>query len=377
MVANRRDAETQRVKRKGANADLPLRVSASLRFPPRTLSPAGLVLILAALLGAGCRAQRELLELFTISGPTMGTSFTVKVVDVPPGVDPETLRQEVLDQLRRIDSLMSTYDPDSELSRLNRSDKTDWFAVSRETAAVVNEALQVAQLTGGAFDVTVAPLVNLWNFGPARHTGDRVPAPEEIEEAKARVGWQNLEVRLSPPAVRKKRADVSLDLSGIAKGFAVDQVAELLDRRGIANYMVDVGGEVRARGHNPNGDPWRIGVESPVAGTREVYKVLALDGLAVATSGDYRNYFEKDGVRYCHILDPKSGRPVTHKLASVSVLGPSCTRADALATALVVMGPERGYNLAEQEKLAVLFIIKSDAGFVEKATPEFERVFAR
>jgi thiamine biosynthesis lipoprotein len=269
---------------------------------------------------------------------------------------------------------MSMYDPDSELSRLNGYGQPDWFTISAELAAVIDEAVEIGHLTGGAFDVTVAPLVSLWNFGPVRRTEGRVPSPDEIEEVKGRVGFENLEVRLSPPAVRKKREDVSVDLSGIAKGFAVDRIAAHLERRGVESYMVDVGGEVKARGHNPNGKPWQIAVESPISGTREIYKVVALDGIAVATSGDYRNYFEQDGIRYCHILDPRSGRPITHKLASVSVLDASCMRADAMATALMVLGPEDGYNLAVQHELAALFLVKSPSGFVEKSTPQFQKL---
>jgi thiamine biosynthesis lipoprotein len=304
----------------------------------------------------------------------MGTWFTVKIVDPPPGVSPETLEEETCARLRRIEKLMSTYDPDSELSRLNRFDQPEWFDVSPETAAVVDEALRVGRLTEGAFDVTVGPLVSLWNFGPVRRTTDRVPPPEEIEEVRRRTGLEKLEVRLSPPAVRKQRQDVSIDLSGIAKGFAVDEIAGLLERSGVENYMVDVGGEVKARGHNPKGRPWQIAVESPVVEKREIYKVIPLDRLAVATSGDYRNYFEQDGIRYAHLLDPRSGRPITHQLASVSVLGPSCMRADALATGLMVLGPEAGYNLAVREELAALLLIKSETGFVERMTPQFEQM---
>lgn len=329
-----------------------------------------------AALGPACRrpSSDDRAQPVTFSGQTMGTWFTVKIVDPPPKLSPETLEEETCARLRRIEKLMSTYDPDSELSRLNRFDQSEWFEVSPETAAVIDEALRVGRLTEGAFDVTVGPLVSLWNFGPVRRTTDRVPPPDEIEEVKARTGMEKLEVRLSPPAVRKQREDVSIDLSGIAKGFAVDEIAGLLERSGVENYMVDVGGEVKARGRNPKGKPWQIAIESPVAGTREIHKVIPLDRLAVATSGDYRNYFEQDGIRYAHILDPRSGRPITHNLASVSVLDPSCMRADALATGLMVLGPEVGYNLAVQEELPALLLIKSETGFVERVTPQFEQM---
>jgi len=342
---------------------------------PYPTCPAVLLLLLTVSVGA-CR--RPVVEPtptpVTFSGPTMGTWFTVKVVDLPQDLEADALEREILDALGAMEALMSTYDPDSELSGLNRFEGADWFAVSAQTAAVVDEALQIGELTDGAFDVTVAPLVRLWNFGPARRTIDRVPSDAEIEAVKARVGFRQIEVRRSPPGVRKARGDVSIDLSGIAKGFGADRLAEHLDRRGIRNYMVDVGGEVKARGRNPRGKPWQIAVESPLTSTREIQRVIPLDGLAVATSGDYRNYFEQDGVRYCHIVDPRTGRPITHKLASVSVLDPSCMRADALATALMVLGPEAGYNFARKHELAVLLVIHGDAGFVEKMTPPFERV---
>jgi thiamine biosynthesis lipoprotein len=313
-------------------------------------------------------------RLVEFSGPTMGTWFTVKLVDPPTSIDVETLEAGVGDVLASVDALMSTYRSDSELSRLNRFDEPDWFGVSPDTAAVIDAALHVGRLTGGAFDVTVSPLVNLWNFGPVRRTEDRVPSAAEIDDVMARIGFEKIEVRLSPPAVRKERDDLSIDLSGIAKGFAVDRVADRLRQDKIQNYMVDVGGEVKALGHNANGDPWRIGVESPKSDQRPI-RVIPLDDLAVATSGDYRNYFEQDGVRYCHLIDPRSGRPIGHKLASVSVIGPDCARADALATALMVLGPDDGYNLAVKEDLAALFLVKTDAGFVEKTTPRFEKAF--
>jgi len=342
---------------------------------PYPTCPAVLLLSLAVSAGA-CRrpAVEKSPTPLVFSGPTMGTWFTVKVVDRPKDLEADALEREILDALAAMEALMSTYDPNSELSRLNRFEGPEWFAVSGQTAAVIDEALRIGELTDGAFDVTVDPLVSLWNFGPERRDTDRVPSDAEIEAVKARVGFRQIEVRRSPPGVRKARGGVSIDLSGIAKGFAADRLAEHLDRRGIRNYMVDVGGEVKARGRNPRGKPWQIAVESPLANTREVQRVIPLDGLAVATSGDYRNYFEQDGVRYCHVLDPRTGRPITHKLASVSVLDPSCMRSDALATALMVLGPEAGYNFARKHELAVLLVIHSDAGFVEKMTPPFEQL---
>jgi len=310
----------------------------------------------------------------TLSGQTMGTGYTIKMVGAPPSVDVAALNSQVRQTLDRIEARMSTYRADSELSRLNIHCGGEWFDVSLETARVIQSATEIGRLTGGAFDVTVGPLVNLWNFGPGGNLPDRIPDDEQIARAKSRVGFDAVEVRLSPPAVRKRREDLYIDLSGIAKGYAVDQIAERLDQSGVEDYLVEIGGELRATGHNHRGRPWQVAVESPVAEERSIQRVVAIEGLAMATSGDYRNYFEKDGVRYSHIIDPRSGRPVAHRLASVTVLSVSCTRADALATALLVLGPEAGYDLALKEGIAALFIVRSDAGFVEKATPSFTEV---
>ncbi|OHB70276.1 MAG: hypothetical protein A2V70_17065 [Planctomycetes bacterium RBG_13_63_9] len=320
---------------------------------------------------AGSRTARAPESPTTLSGETMGTSYTVKVVALPQTVELEMLRQEIQETLSRIDGLMSTYRAESEISRFNRYDGIDWFVVSPETASVVHEAVRLGELTEGAFDVTVGPLVNLWSFGPEKDSAQRVPSPGEIASVRQRVGFRNLAVRISPPALRKNRNDLYVDLSGIAKGFAVDQIAEHLDFRGIEDYMVEIGGEIRAKGHNHRGIPWRLAVESPLADRRMVHRVVSLENAAMATSGDYRNYFEKDGTRYCHIIDSRSGRPVAHGLASATVIGPSCSRADALATALMVLGPDAGFELAQREHLAVFLLLKTDTGFVEKSTAEF------
>jgi thiamine biosynthesis lipoprotein len=220
--------------------------------------------------------------------------------------------------------------------------------------------------------VTVGPLVNLWGFGPGRGE-DRVPSATEVEEARARVGYARLEVRDPPPAVRKAIPDLYVDLSAIAKGYGVDRVSEYLESQGVGRYLVEVGGEVRGRGRNARGTPWKVAVERPAEGERAAYAVVEVDGVGVATSGDYRNFFEKDGRRYSHTIDPATGRPVTHALASVTVVSDTCMTADALATGLNVLGPEAGYALAEREGIAALFIVREGQGFARRATAAFAR----
>lgn len=321
--------------------------------------------VLAGLSLAACGTGPRQLQ---FQGVTMGTLYTVKVVDLPHGVDTQTLHSEVDGILRQVDARMSTYRPDSELSRLNAARTSDWIGVSDELFAVLNEALRVSELTAGAFDITVGPLVNLWGFGPGG--GAEEPPPQDaIQAALARVGYRHLRLRDAPPALSKDRPDIYLDLSAIAKGFAVDRVAEYLASQGIEHYMVEVGGEVRTRGHNARGSAWRIAIERPSSTQRAVQLVVALSDAGIATSGDYRNYFERNGHRYSHTIDPTTGRPITHGLASVTVIAASTMYADALATGLLVLGPEKGYALAKRLGLAAFFIVKTKRGFTQRSTP--------
>jgi len=319
----------------------------------------------------GCRGEKRVSdETILITGDTMGTVYRVKVSGPPDGLTSERLQQEVDTRLKYINDRMSTYLPESEISRFNRSQNDDWFDVSPETAAVLGDALEFSEKTDGAFDVTVGPLVNLWNFGPNGRR-DVVPADDEIETTKASVGFRHIEVRTSPPALRKKHPDVYVDLSAIAKGFAVDEVTRVLDDLGITRYMVEIGGEVRTRGRKQDGTCWKIAIEKPVSTSRAFQHIVELEDRALATSGDYRNFFEKDGRRYSHTIDPRTGRPVEHNLASVSVISDTCTFADARATALTVMGPDEAFRYATDNGMDVMLIIRGPDGFEVKTTKSF------
>ena len=268
---------------------------------------------------------------------------------------------------------MSTYLPDSELSRINATDSAERIPVSASLALVLQAAQEVSRATRGAFDVTVGPLVNLWGFGPEQDF--TVPAEEQVNRSLRLVGYEKL--RLDPAASTLKKAHngVSIDLSSIAKGYGVDRIADYLDSLQLDNYLVEIGGEIRARGVNGEQLPWQIGIEQPVAGQRGVQRIIKLDNTAMATSGDYRNYFEQDGIRYSHTIDPRNGRPVSHGLASVTVLHPSAMLADAWATGLLVLGPEAGYELAVKNGIAAHFVVRSDGGFKDQSTPWFEPYF--
>ena len=320
---------------------------------------------------AGCRGEAASKEtIHSFSGSTMGTVYNVRVVGSATESSVVALQRQVDLRLAEINQQMSTYLPDSEISRFNRHAGDDWFLVSAETALVVAAGQQVSRDTQGAFDVTVGPLVNLWGFGPAGRAGE-TPTDQAIAECQACVGYTLLEVRQQPPALRKHRVDMYVDLSAIAKGFAVDEVAKLLERHAVRSYLVEIGGEVRTKGRKPDGGLWRIGIERPVAGTRQLDCVVELDDRSLATSGDYRNFIERQGRRYSHEIDPRTGRPVDHALISVSVLADDCLTADAWATALLVLGPDAALPAARRRGVEVLCMIRSADGWVEHATPGF------
>jgi thiamine biosynthesis lipoprotein len=347
------------------------------------------------LLGVGCllalRNQEDSARpasphAVVFSGMTMGTSYTIRVVSEPlagpaevahgPQAVGDRLQQQVETRLDTINAQMSTYLKSSELSRFNQSSSIDWFEVSADTAQVVAAGLDIARRSGGAFDITVGPLVNLWSFGPDRRP-QGIPSDREIVAAQARVGYDHVQVRLSPPALRKRLPDVYVDLSAIAKGFAVDKIAELLENQGIERFMVEIGGEVRTKGKRPDGGPWRIGVERPVPGARALFCVVTLEDRSLATSGDYRNFFESDGRIYSHEIDPRTGRPVRGGAASVTVLADSSMVADAWATAMMVLEPQKAIELAGKEELDVLLIVRNEHGLSEQRTPGFSAAFSR
>jgi thiamine biosynthesis lipoprotein len=331
-------------------------------------------ILMSAVTGA---AQPE--QTVEVSGRTMGP-IPFKVLVVVEETDKETLagiQKTVSDSLKRVNELMSTYIDDSDISKFNQNQSTEWQSADAETVAVVKRALEISKLTDGAFDPTVAPAVNVWNFGPNKKK-PTIPSGETIEKLLAQIGYQNIETRDAPPAIRKSNAETQLDLSAIAKGYAVDRVSKSLTELGFPNHMVEVGGEVVARGHratkssDKKGGPWRVAIEQPVASKtaavgKRVNKVVQLSDQAVATSGNYRNYVTIDGKRYSHTINPKTCRPVLHDLATASIAAPDCMTADAMATAVMVLGESKGHELCESLGFALLTVsgISSDSAMTK------------
>ena len=324
--------------------------------------------------------RKEERNAWEFRGRTMGTFYGVQVVGSPASKkEIDEVRREVHLLLGKINSWMSTFDPTSEISRFNVWRQAEPFEVSRNFAQVTGFALDIAEKSGGAFDPTVAPLVDLWGFGK-KERDETVPAAEDIAQARERTGFRRLSV-VSDNSLKKDSAGVELDLSAIAKGYGVDRVADLLIQRGYTRLLVDIGGEIVVKGTSARDVPWRISVEAPKldAGLgRDHYKVLSLDNSAVATSGDYRNYFKRKGKAYSHILDPRTGWPVSNSVASVTVIAPNCMTADALATALTVLGPEEGMELLKEYRgtEAMLIVRNEDGTFSDVMSPGFKRYLA-
>ncbi len=303
----------------------------------------------------------------------MGTEFLVKLANPPAGHDEKITRKRIDGILDEINRSMSTYLEDSELSRINRNPSTEWIAVSGDLWAVLKEADRISRLSQGAFDITIGPLVNLWGFGPRENSGDIIPDETKIKQVLESTGFRKIEFHPDERKIRKQLASVYMDLSAIAKGYAVDRIAVYLDSQGFENYMIEIGGEIRVRGRPTVDRGWRVGIEKPVAGRRAIQEILEIEDLGMATSGDYRNFIEVDGIRYSHTIDPLSGRPVRHELASVTVLHAAAMTADALATALNVLGPEAGARLASKENIPAYFIVRMDSGYREIYTHDFQK----
>ena len=309
----------------------------------------------------------------SVSGETMGTTFTVKFTSQSP-INLEEIESDIDILLKRVNQQMSTYIPNSELSRFNKSTDTSWFSVSDDLAFVINSAQNISELTNGMFDITVGPLVNLWGFGPEDkpHT---IPSEKDIEKAKRFVGYKNISVQLNPPAIKKEHPDVYCDLSAIAKGFGVDKVSDYLIDKGFPNHLVEIGVELKANGTKFN-KSWIVGISVPTQAVT-IQEKIKLNNSSMATSGDYWNYFEENGVRYSHTISPLTGKPITHNLASVTIVTNSCMEADALATAIDVMGAADGLKFANDNELNVYLIVKGKEYFETLQTQGFEKLIKK
>ncbi|MGK0298846.1 MAG: thiamine biosynthesis lipoprotein [Gammaproteobacteria bacterium] len=304
-----------------------------------------------------------------INGMTMGTVYSVTL----PSEYLEkrvTLEFEINSILEDINQKMSTYIGDSELSIINQSTNTEWITISEELYQVIQSAQAVSEQTNGAFDITIGAIVNLWGFG-STNALQTIPDTNELDNVLQASGHKKIQLNEATLSIKRSNTETKLDLSGIAKGYAVDRIAMYLEQQGIDNYLVEIGGEVKAKGLNSMAQTWRVGIEKPLVTAREIQQVISLNNMAMATSGDYRNFFNHNGIRYSHTIDPTKGWPVIYSDISVTVLNKSSMIADALATAIMVMGPEHGFNYAISHDIPALFIMTKDEQLNEYFTDTF------
>jgi len=289
-----------------------------------------------------------------ISGTTMGTTWHLKISKPAAEVKTRELPKVLQTRLNEIEGAITNW-RDSPLKRFNANPSTDWTEVPRELAEMVSFSLQLSKETQGAFDVTISPLVDLWGFGSKGHITEP-PSDAAIAAAKQHVGWNKLEVRAHPATLRKSDPLLQINVSAMADGYAVDELTRILRRAGVKNFLLEIGGAVRAEGVNDEGKPWQVGIQQPFAQQGEPTSALPLSNQSLSTSGVYRQYFEKDGKRYAHVLDARSGRPIEHNLVSVSVITDSCFAADGWDTALLILGPVEGRALASKKEINALFL---------------------
>jgi len=344
-------------------------VSSPLPIRVRVLLPL-LLLVLgyASVRLYGRVPDRPIVEL---TGAAMGTTWSVKLAASKlDAAERSRAFDAVLARLARVDLLMSTWRDDSEVSRFNSSIRLTPFEIAPETGAVLKIALDVSARSGGALDVTVGPLVDAWGFGRPEHRAP--PGEATLARLRQAVGWQQLTLGPDARSLAKGTAELRVDLSAVAKGYAVDEIARALAALGHRDFLVEVGGELQARGAHLDGAPWRVAIEVPESASRQIHRIVELRDSSMATSGDYRNFYQLADRRISHTIDPRTGRPIEHALASVTVLHSEAAWADAWATALHVLGPEEGYALAASERLAAYWIVRQPDDFEVRWTPPFE-----
>ncbi|WP_172604502.1 FAD:protein FMN transferase [Pseudomonas fluorescens] len=325
----------------------------------------GPVVVAAILAGCGDGDSME-----TVSGPTMGSTYSIKYVRRADLADADQVRKQVEGILGEIDQQMSTYRHDSDIEGFNAMPAHSCRKMPAAVLELVRVGEQLSEQSEGSYDLTVEPLMNLWGFGPQGRE-EKVPASDALSKVMQRVGHQHL--RIDGQQLCKDAA-VKVDFNSIAAGYAVDAIAARLDALGIHDYLAEVTGELKAKGRKPDGSPWRIALEAPRDDQQIAERIITVDGYGVSTSGDYRNYFLQDGRRYSHTLDARSGAPVLHDLASVTVIHPSALMADGLSTLLLILGPERARDYAQKHEIAAFFVLRADTGFVSRTSQAFEQL---
>lgn len=325
------------------------------------------LLMFGALAGCG---DGDSMERF--GGQAMGSTYSIQYVRQAGVPAPAEVRVAVEQILAEVDRQMSTYRSDSEIERFNQLPADRCRKMPAPVLELVRVGEQLSEQSEGAFDLTVEPLLNLWGFGPQARA-EKVPTARAIAEVRQRVGHAHLRI---DGDLLCKDAAVEVDFNSLAAGYAVDTIVAKLEAMGIRDYLAEVTGELKGAGKKADGTPWRVALEAPRDDRQVAERIVAIDGYALSTSGDYRHYFEQDGQRFSHAFDARSGLPISHALASVTVIHPEALMADGLSTLLLILGPERGWDYAEKHAIGAIFVMRADTGFVTRTTPAFERLSA-
>ncbi|APC14975.1 thiamine biosynthesis protein ApbE [Pseudomonas frederiksbergensis] len=325
------------------------------------------VVLVGALSGCGNGDSME-----SFGGPTMGSTYSIKYIRHPGTPGPLEVQKQVELILAEVDQQMSTYRSDSDIERFNGLPANSCQSMPAPVLQLVKVGEQLSEASDGSYDLTVEPLLNLWGFGP-QSRDEKVPSAEALALARQRVGYAHLRIEGDQLC---KDAPVEVDFGSIGAGYVIDRIAAKLQEMGIDSFIADATGELKAVGKKLDGSPWKIALEEPRDDQQVVERVITLNGNGVSTSGDYRNYFMQDGRRYSHTFDARTGAPITHTLASVTVIHPSTLMADGLSTLLLILGPERGRDYAEKHDIGAFFVIRTDTGFVTRTSQAFDRLSA-
>ena len=307
-----------------------------------------------------------------LKGNTMGTYYVINVISVPPKFKIKKIEKEVKDTLSKANKILSNWDKNSEISTINKFNNTTPIKISNELNEVFKTASEINIKTNGFFDITLDPIIELWGFGYKSKQTKTAPSEQQIKNTLSIVGQRSLlDINYENNELIKKNKNLKINLSSIGKGFGIDLIGKKLNQLGIKNYLINIGGDILTKGHNKKNKNWIIGIENPNLKEKLIKDIVNLTNKGLATSGDYKNFFTKDGKRYSHIINPKTGKPIMHSTKSVTVIHDNSMKADGWATALLALGSVDGLKIAEKEKIAVLFIDEIDDKFVKFKSNQF------
>ena len=331
------------------------------------------ILIFSFLLIFSCSQEKNYNA--KIKGNTMGTYYFIEVIDVPVELKIKNIELEIKNTLKKANKILSNWDKDSEISIINKTDKTTAIKISDELNEVFKTAKEINAKSNGFFDLTLDPIIELWGFGYKSKQMQIIPKDNQIKNILSLIGQKSfLKMNFDNNELIKKNKDIKINLSSIGKGYGIDLIGKKLDQLGINNYIINIGGDILTKGYNSKKENWVIGIENPNLKEKLIKEIVNLTNKGLATSGDYKNFFTKDGKRYSHIINPKTGKPIMHSTKSVTVIHENSMKADGWATAFLALGSLEGLKIADKEKIAVLFIDEIDNKLIKFKSSAFKNL---